>query len=121
MRLLLDMGLSCATAEYVRSLGHDAVHLRDLGMQRTDDARIIEYALAERRVIVTCDLDFTSILARAGQSLPSVILFRLPVYTTSRINVCLVDVIDAHAQALQDGAIVVVEHARVRVRALPIR
>jgi predicted nuclease of predicted toxin-antitoxin system len=120
MRLLLDMGLSAATAEFLRGLGYDTLHLRDRGLQRATDDEIFRLAVAESRVIVTCDLDFTRIVVREGQALPSLILFRLAAYTTTKINLLLTDAIAHHAAALRAGAIVVVEPTRIRVRSLPV-
>jgi hypothetical protein len=34
MRFLLDMGLASSTGRFLRSRGHDAVHLREQGLQR---------------------------------------------------------------------------------------
>src|SRR5262249_33399592 len=37
VRFLVDMGLSVAVAMWLRGAGHDAVHLRELGLQRAAD------------------------------------------------------------------------------------
>lgn len=49
MKFLLDMGLARSTAVYLRTQGYDALHLREQGLQRLDDAKIVEKALAEDR------------------------------------------------------------------------
>ena len=41
MKFLLDMGLAQSTARLFDELGHDAVHLRDQGLQRLPDEEII--------------------------------------------------------------------------------
>lgn len=120
MRFLLDMGIAPATGEFVRKLGHDAVHLRDRGLQRLADDKIFSLAADEDRIIVSCDLDFTRIVAREGRKLPSLVLFRLETYTTAQINNWLEGICRDHAGALMEGAIVVVEPKRIRVRRLPI-
>ena len=58
MKFLLDMGLAQHTAEFLRQSGHDAIHLRDEGLQRLEDERITTKSLAEERVIRAHDLDF---------------------------------------------------------------
>ena len=55
MRFLLDMGLAHSTAEYLRVRGHDAVHQRDLALQRESDISIVDKALSEQRIILTHD------------------------------------------------------------------
>jgi predicted nuclease of predicted toxin-antitoxin system len=57
------MGLARSTAHHLRQQGHDAVHLRDQGLQRLADEEIITKANAEDRVILTHDLDFGRIIA----------------------------------------------------------
>lgn len=63
MRLLLDMGPSPRTAEFLRANGHDALHLRDEGLERLPDPEIIRKATIEDRVIITFDLDFSRLVA----------------------------------------------------------
>ena len=120
MRLLLDMGLSPQTGAFLRARGHDAVHLREEQLHTLPDRLIVEKALAEGRVVVTFDLDFSRILALQQFARPSVVLFRLQSFTTDQVNQRLTDVLEAHAAELQEGAIVVVDPDRTRTRRLPI-
>jgi predicted nuclease of predicted toxin-antitoxin system len=73
MRFLLDMGLAQSTALLLRHLGHDAIHLSPLGLQRLTDSKIVERSLLENRIIVTHDLDFGRIVALSQHRLPSVV------------------------------------------------
>ena len=120
MRLLLDMGLSPGTAEYLRRRGYDAVHLRDQNLHRATDEQIVRKASDEQRIIVTFDLDFTRLLALQRLVQPSVVLFRLEYFTTDQVNERLVTELHAHESELDRGAIVVIDSRRVRVRTLPI-
>jgi predicted nuclease of predicted toxin-antitoxin system len=74
MRFLADMGVGQHIVEWLRSQGHDAVHLREQQLQRLPDADIFAKAIAEQRIILTFDLDFGEILALAGASVASLIL-----------------------------------------------
>jgi predicted nuclease of predicted toxin-antitoxin system len=40
MRFLADMGVSQQVIEWLRTTGHDAVHLRDEGLQRLPNGEI---------------------------------------------------------------------------------
>lgn len=62
-RLLLDANVSPALAEALRWRGHDAVHVRDLGLRHAPDAVIFRAAAATQRAIVTHDNDFLQLLA----------------------------------------------------------
>lgn len=47
MKFLADMGVARSTVAFLRGQGHDAVHLRDEGLQRLDDYEIVEKGRAE--------------------------------------------------------------------------
>lgn len=41
MKFLADMGLARSTVAFLRAQGHDAVHLREQGLQQLEDDEII--------------------------------------------------------------------------------
>ncbi len=120
MRFLADMGVAQGIIDWLRSQGHDAVHLREQGLHRAADPAIFAKAIAENRVVLTFDLDFGEILASAGVSVVSVVLFRLNNTRVSFVQQRLAAVLATDADALEKGAIIVVEDGRHRVRDLPI-
>lgn len=120
MRFLADAGISLKTVEFLTQLGHDAVHVRELGLQRASDIEIIERARVDSRVIVTFDLDFGDVVALAVVDKPSVIVFRLLDERPSSVNRRLAIVLAERAAELSSGALILVEDARYRVRKLPI-
>jgi predicted nuclease of predicted toxin-antitoxin system len=120
IRFLLDMGLAQSTGEFLRSLGHDAVHLRDEGLQRLPDERIVIKAQDEGRTIITHDLDFGRIVALSGDTVPSIVTLRLTDMTPAQVNVALKAVLDDAARLLEGGALVTVTDGGMRVRTLPV-
>lgn len=120
MRFLADMGVDVRIAQWLKDQGHEAKHLRDEGLQRLPNGEIFHKALAEQRVIVTFDLDFGEIAAFAKGRKVSVILFRLHNTRTPHVIVRLSAVLADSINALEQGAVVVVEESRHRVRHLPI-
>jgi predicted nuclease of predicted toxin-antitoxin system len=121
VKFLLDMGLARHTAVTLRSAGHDAIHLRDQGLQRLEDYQIIAKAQREDRVILTHDLDFGQIIALSQASLPSVITFRLADMRPDQVNRRLDEVLARFAESLEQGALVSVSDHGIRVRLLPIK
>jgi predicted nuclease of predicted toxin-antitoxin system len=121
MRFLADMCVSMATVRALLEAGHDAVHLRDEGLQRLADDEVLAKARREGRVVLTFDLDFGDLLALGLDDSPSVVVFRLGDATPASVNRRLLAVIDESAVALDHGAVVVVEDHRYRLRSLPIR
>src|SRR3990172_5979823 len=77
MQLLADMGVSMRVVEWLRTAGHDVVHVRDEGLQRLPNGEIFQKAHGGGRVLMTFDLDFGEILAASSGTIVSVILFRL--------------------------------------------
>ena len=120
MKFLLDMGLAQSTARFLDEVGHDAVHLRDQGLQRLPDEEIIIKAHVEDRVILTHDLDFGRLMALSGKRLPSVITFRLQRMHAANVNRFLQIVLDRHMAQLIQGALISVNEEAIRVRVLPV-
>ena len=75
MRFRCEMGVSHGVA----------VHLRDLGLQRLPDADNFARAAAERRIVLTFDLDFGEIAARSAGPWASVVVFRLSDTTSPHV------------------------------------
>ena len=120
MRFLADAGVSPRTVEFLRQLGHDAVHVRTLGLQRSPDLELVHRARADSSVVLTFDLDFGDILALGVLDKPSVILFRLADERAESVNRHLSTVLlERHAE-LVAGALILVEDTQYRVRKLPI-
>ncbi len=121
MRFLADVGISPRIVAWLREAGHDAVHLREEKLRRLPDRDIFAKAEQENRIVLTFDLDFGEILALSGNRTVSVVLFRLHNARTLHVIDRLRAVLRLSGEALDQGAIVVVEDARQRVRRLPIR
>jgi predicted nuclease of predicted toxin-antitoxin system len=120
MRFLADMGVSQRVVEWLRTQGHDAVHLRDEGLQCLPNGEIFRKAGSEQRIVLTFDLDFGEILAGSAGQIISVILFRLRNTRADFVIQRLDDVLSHSSADLTQGAIIVVEDGRHRVRRLPI-
>jgi predicted nuclease of predicted toxin-antitoxin system len=120
MRFLADMGVSKRVVDWLRSEGHDALHLREQGLQHLPNGQIFAKAHQEQRVVLTFDLDFGEILAASAGKTVSVVLFRLRNTRTEHVIARLQAILSQSSHELEQGAIVLVEDRRHRVRKLPI-
>lgn len=121
MKFLIDNALSPLVAEQLRTAGHDAVHVRDYGLQAAGDEEIFDRARDEGRAVVSADTDFGTILASRHEKAPSVLIFRHGAQHRPAVQATLLlQNLPALEDALEAGSVVVIEPARVRVRSLPI-
>jgi len=120
MRFLADMGVSLRVADWLRAQGHDVVHLREQGLQRLPNGEIFRKADSEHRIVLTFDLDFAEILALSGSATVSTVIFRLQNPRAEQVIERLRRVLETSGESLNQGAVVIVEQNRHRVRELPI-
>jgi predicted nuclease of predicted toxin-antitoxin system len=89
-------------------------------LQRAEDSDVLEKARTEDRTLLTLDLDFGYLMAISGQSLPSIIIFRLGNESAKVVTQRLTDTLGVCIADLEQGAIVTVSEDKIRVRHLPI-
>ena len=121
MRFLVDNALSPLLATLLVRAGHDALHVREIALHRSDDLIIFERAAAEDRIVVSADTDFGTLLATRASQKPSVIQFRgQGSRKPEALTHALLSNLPQLTDALESGSIVTFEPSRIRVRALPI-
>jgi len=116
MRFLADMGVARDVVRWLREQGHDAVHLLDLGLERLPDREIFAKAAAERRILLTFDLDFGEIAAMTRDGQAIVLLFRLSSARYEHVRARLARCLAQIESRLAPGIVVIVEETRFRVR-----
>ncbi|MFQ5474087.1 MAG: DUF5615 family PIN-like protein [Dehalococcoidia bacterium] len=118
MKFLVDEALSWRVAEALSDAGHDAVHVRDVGLASARDKTILECAVETDRIVVTQDTDFGSLLAARKARSPSIVLFRVSDgRPATQAGLLLANLTSVEAD-LKEGAIVVISDASIRIRDL---
>jgi predicted nuclease of predicted toxin-antitoxin system len=121
MKLLLDMNLSPRWLALLKDSRIEAAHWSSLGRVDASDTEIMAYAAQHGYVVVTQDLDFSTILAATQGEKPSVVQIRSDNLDPDVIAAQVIDVARKLEGELDSGALVSVEPARTRVRLLPLK
>jgi predicted nuclease of predicted toxin-antitoxin system len=104
VKLLIDEDLSPKVAQDLRERrGADAVHLRDRGKLGLSDTQVLDYALAEERVVVTANVkDFQRLVE--GTELHAGIVLVLDGNLLRHEQISLIDkVLDILTKELAEG------------------
>ncbi len=116
MKFLADMGVSLGNVNFLKRLEHEAVRLPEVGLARATDIEVVSQAAPEGEIVLTFDLDYPALLALRQAERASAIVFRMTNADPGWINSRLADSLPLISVALKEGAIVVLEDARIRIR-----
>ncbi len=115
------MNLSPRWVETFSNAGFVAEHWSKLGAGNAPDTEIMAYARENGCVVVTHDLDFGAILAATQGQKPSVVQIRADDVSPNTIGVQVIAALRQMAMELEDGALLIVDPSRTRLRVLPLQ
>ncbi len=115
MDLKLDENLGRRAQEKLRQAGHSAVSVVDQGLTSASDRAIIRACRAERRCLVTLDLDFANPLQFDPTEFAGIVVLRPPPRTTPGDLDHLIDVLtQGLLQRAVLGKLWIVQPGRIR-------
>jgi predicted nuclease of predicted toxin-antitoxin system len=121
MKILVDMNLSPEWIPTLNDAGFEAIHWSSVGNPRAQDVEILEWARRNNWIVFTNDLDFGHILALTQADGPSVLQARAQDLLPENLGEVVVAALRQNREALEAGALIVVDESSLRVRILPIR
>jgi predicted nuclease of predicted toxin-antitoxin system len=121
VKLLLDANLSPEVGRRLKEAGHDAIHVRDIGLLSAPDPEILQAAASGGWILITADSDFGALLALGSLASPSVLLLRSADHLRPSAQASLIVAnLPSIADDLEKGAVATLTTERLRVRGLPI-
>lgn len=114
------MNLSPDWLPVLKEACFEAIHWSSVGEPRAADAVIMDWARAHDYVVFTHDLDFGTLLVNSHSGKPSVLQVRTQDVTPAAIAAKAIATLRQHHSVLMEGAIVVLDEHRSRVRILPL-
>jgi predicted nuclease of predicted toxin-antitoxin system len=114
---LIDEDLPRSTAKLLRSVGYDALDVRDIGLRGAKDSEIFAYASKVNATIATADVGFASMIYLSSQAHTGIILLRLPIdIPITKLNEILLKAIASLSDEDLDRHIIVVDQQKIRIR-----
>lgn len=113
MRFLLDVNVGGVITTLLLEAGHDVDFVSRVNLAMDDD-EILEWAVREKRIIITTDSDFDQMIWLQKRKHFGVLrLENIP--RTERKVLCQY-VFSHHAQDLESGAIIIATRQKIRIR-----
>src|ERR1700752_5241417 len=116
MRFLVDANLPLSIAPRMRSLGHEAADVREIGMGTADDSVIAHHARENGFCLLTRDKDFGDIRNYPPANYAGIVVLNLPDDTVAHVVVRILESFLSHHEWLDrlPGRLAIVESWRVR-------
>ena len=120
LEFLANMNISPLTVEGLRKIGWNIIRVSEILDRKTKDIEILTYAQDHNKVIITQDLDFSTLLAVRGFRKPSVINLRFGNARPDFIRERIIEIVSEMEKDLEEGIVISVDETSARYRNLPI-
>ncbi|WP_461051706.1 DUF5615 family PIN-like protein [Spirosoma arcticum] len=121
MKFLLDVNIPPSLGKSLKALGHSYRWVPDCMDPTSSDLQIIREATTTGEIILTHDTDFGTLLSFFATTKPSVVLFRIDKVDTDLFYRLLTENWASISQPLEEGALIIFQDDKFRVRSLPIQ
>ena len=114
LKLKLDEHLGLTSVRLLTRLGHDAVTVRDQGLQGTPDERLLPIVAAEGRTLVTLDRGFANFHVFQPGTHAGIVVLRPSRQSPARVAAMLERLLTSELANRLEGAVVIVRENGVR-------
>jgi predicted nuclease of predicted toxin-antitoxin system len=120
MKILLDMNIPLKYNMLLRERGIGAFKWSDVGAPNAPDTEIMSFARDNDCIVMTCDIDFCTILSVTHELKPSIVQIRGSVLQAEKTVGLLVPMLAKYSDELNNGAILSLDSKGARLRKLPV-
>lgn len=117
---LLDENLKPSFSHALVRLGFEASHVYELGLKGSPDEKLLAFARSHGWIIITYDLDFTTLVATQNAKGPSVISIRLSLLTEALFIEIMSQCVTLFANEIEIGCLITCDNSGFRIRLLPV-
>ena len=119
MRFMADHDVYLTTVQWLRAEGHDVITAKELSMQEADDVDLLTRAKALKRLLVSRDKDFGTLVFLDAISSLGFIFLRVAPSTVNEVHQELHRLLGEQTEVVLQQSYCVVEAHRYRIRRLP--
>ena len=120
MKILLDMNIPMRYSALLKERNIHAIRWSDVGSPAAEDSEIMAYARTNYFIVMTCDLDFSTILSVTHDLKPSIVQIRGSVIHAEKSVDVIIMALHKYEKELENGAILSIDSKNSRVRILPL-
>jgi predicted nuclease of predicted toxin-antitoxin system len=114
LKLYLDQMFRSDVAEALRNNGHDVIRASETGHARSDDAQILQKAIADNRILITLDEHFGDWTVLPLSLHPGVIRMKVHPATSENIIALLIPFLKQHKGRQFTNHLVILSEKRVK-------
>lgn len=116
MKFKLDENLPADLAVWLQSEGHDVANVFEEGLGGEDDPAVLAAATAERRILISFDLDFADIRHYAPGTHAGIVVFRLQDQRWKTLHGPVIRLLAAKGLDTLENGLAIVSETRVRYK-----
>jgi predicted nuclease of predicted toxin-antitoxin system len=116
VKLFLDENLSPQLAAELRTAGHDAVAVLEVGLSGATDEQVLHFAVENGRVLVTLDADFANVMRFPPAQTLGVVRLKVHPATEERIRQAIRRALLYLQNIDITGRLAVVDEDKIRIR-----
>jgi len=120
MKLLIDMNVPFKYSKLLAKKEIESTRWSDVGLPNASDFEIMSYARDNDFIVLTYDLDFSTILATTCEQKPSIIQIRTSVINAEKAVDLIETTLLQNKKELENGAILSIDLHKARLRILPL-